>query len=153
MPHDFECPDCGNPRGMFGDCPSCGSNDQPVLLGDTVLLNIKRDNPSAEEALEHLTNALRRASQLGIKAIILIHGYGSSGEGGKIKWVVHHALDNNLFSDRVDEYFFGEQVSYGSPGYRELLKRRPSLKSHLQHFKEGNAGMTVLLLGSPARYV
>jgi hypothetical protein len=152
MPHSFECPDCGNPRGMFGDCPSCGSIDQPVLLGDTVVLNVKRDNPSTEEALDHLTKALRRSSELGIKAIILIHGYGSSGTGGKIKWVIHDALDNNLFSDRVDEYFFGEEVSYGSPSYRDLLKRRPSLKSHLQHFKEGNAGMTVLLLGSPARY-
>lgn len=152
MPHSFECPDCGNPRGMFGDCPGCGSIDHPVLLSDTVVLNVKRDNPSAEEALDQLTKALRRSSELGIKAIILIHGYGSSGTGGKIKWVIHDALDNNLFSDRVDEYFFGEQVSYGSPSYRDLLKRRPSLKSHLQHFKEGNAGMTVLLLGSPARY-
>ena len=152
MPQDFECPMCGNPRGIYGDCQSCGSIDQPVLLGDTVALNLKRDYPSSEEALEYLTNGVRRASELGVKAIILIHGYGSSGTGGKIKWVVHDALDNNLFSDRVDEYYFGEQVPYGSPSYRELLKRRPSLKSHLQHFKEGNAGMTVLLLGSHARY-
>ena len=152
MPYEFECSECGNPRGMYGNCPSCGSVDHPILLGDIVVLNIKRDKPSAEEALEHLTHALRRASELGIKVIILIHGYGSSGAGGKIKWAVHDALEKNLFSDRVEDYYFGEQVAYGSLSYRELLKRRPSLKAHLQHFKEGNAGMTVLLLGSPARY-
>jgi len=32
-----------------------------------------------------------------------------------------------------------------------LLKRRPGLKRYLKRFKEGNAGMTVLLLSSRYR--
>ena len=146
MTHSFECPECGNPRGMLGECPQCGSEEHPIPHSDTLVLNLKFDSPSAQEALERLTVALRRASEVGIKAIILIHGYGASGEGGRIKRAVHDALENNYFSDRVDEYHFGEQTAFGSEAYHALLGRRPGLKAYLKHFKEGNAGMTVLIL-------
>jgi Smr domain len=149
--YSFECPECGNSRPLLNECGQCGSFEIPILLSDTVEFNLKRGGPTGEEALDKLTTYLRRASEVGIKAIILIHGYGSSGEGGRIKWVVHDALENNYFSDRVDEYYFGEKVAYGSDAYQALLRRRPSLKSHLKHFKDGNAGMTVLLLGSGSR--
>ena len=148
MAQNAECPDCGNVRALFNQCPHCGSTGLPLLSSDTIELNIKKDGPYVEEALEHLTDYLRKSLEVGIKAIILIHGYGSSGEGGRIKWAVHQALENNRFSDRVDEYHFGEDVPYGSEGYQALLKRRPGLKHYLKRFKEGNAGMTVLLLRS-----
>jgi hypothetical protein len=131
---------------MLGECHQCGSEELPQSHSDTMVLNVKFDSPSAEEALDRLTIGLRRASEVGIKAIILIHGYGASGEGGKIKWVVHDALNNNYFSDRVDEYHFGEQTAFGSEAYHALLRRRPGLKAYLKHFKEGNAGITVLIL-------
>jgi hypothetical protein len=131
---------------MLGECRQCGAEELPISHSDTIVLNLKFDSPSAEEALDRLTIGLCRASEVGIKAIILIHGYGASGEGGKIKWAVHDALENNYFSDRVDEYHFGEQTAFGSEAYHALLRRRPGLKAYLKHFKEGNAGMTVLIL-------
>ena len=151
MPFTAQCSDCGNARALFNQCPYCGSENLPTLSSDTIEINIKQDSPHVEEALELLTEQLRKCSDLGIKAIILIHGYGSTGEGGRIKWAVQDALENNRFSDRVDEYFFGENVGYGSESYHALLKRRPGLKRYLKRFKEGNAGMTVLLLGSQYR--
>ena len=131
---------------MLGECRQCGSEDLPIPHSDTMVLNLKFDSPSAEEALDRLTVGLRRAFEVGIKVIILIHGYGASGEGGRIKWAVHDALENNYFSDRVDEYHYGEQTGFGSEAYHALLRRRPGLKAYLKHFKEGNAGMTVLIL-------
>ena len=145
-----ECPDCGNARTLFNQCPHCGSDHLPILSTDTIEINIKQGSPFVEEALELLTEQLRKCLDLGIKTIILIHGYGSSGEGGRIKWAIHDALENNRYSDRVDEYFFGENVAYGSESYHALLKRRPGLKRYLKRFKEGNAGMTVLLLRAHA---
>jgi len=146
-----QCPDCGNVRALFNECPYCGSKNLPTLSTDTIEINIKQGSPHVEEALELLTEQLRKCLDLGIKAIILIHGYGSTGEGGRIKWAIQDALENNRYSDRVDEYFFGENVAYGSDAYHALLKRRPGLKRYLKRFKEGNAGMTVLLLGSHYR--
>ena len=148
MPYSAECPDCGNVRALFHQCPHCGSDQLPTLSTDTIEINIKQGNPYVEEALDELTEQLRKCLELGIKAIILIHGYGSSGEGGRIKWAIHDALENNRYSDRVLEYFFGENVAYGTEAYQALLKRRPGLKRYLKRFKEGNAGMTVLLLGA-----
>jgi hypothetical protein len=143
-----QCPDCGNARALFNECPYCGSKNLPTLSTDTIEINIKQGSPHVEEALELLTEQLRKCLDLGIKAIILIHGYGSTGEGGRIKWAIQDALENNRYSDRVDEYFFGENVAYGSQAYHALLKRRPGLKRYLKRFKEGNAGMTVLLLAT-----
>ncbi len=135
-------------RALFDQCPHCSSTALPILSSDTIELNIKQDGPYVDEALERLTEYLRKSLEVGIKAIILIHGYGSSGEGGRIKWAIHDALENNRYSDRVDEYYFGEDVAYGSQAYHALHKRRPGLKRYLKRFKEGNAGMTVLLLKS-----
>jgi hypothetical protein len=135
-------------RALFNQCPHCDSDSLPILSSDTIELNIKQDGPYVDE---RLTDYLRKSQELGIKAIILIHGYGSSGEGGRIKWAIHDALENNRYSDRVDEYHFGEDVAFGSEAYHLLLKRRPGLKPYLKRFKEGNSGMTVLLLGSQSR--
>jgi len=142
------CPECGNSRHWMGDCQNCGSKALPELLIDAVELNLKSSAPSAEEALDNLTHQLRRASEVGLKAILLIHGYGSGGEGGRIKKVVREALERNYFSDRVTEYYFGEELAHGNLLYQALLRRRPSLKRFLEQFKQGNAGLTVLLLGT-----
>ena len=141
-----ECLECGNPRPLIGSCKHCGSTDLPQALTDTVVINLESDGPTAEEALERLTHQVRAASEAGIRALIVIHGYGSSGPGGKIKWVVRNALENNYFSDRVDEYYFGEDLAFASSGYNVVIKRRSSLKQHLSQFKMGNAGMTLLLM-------
>lgn len=151
MSYTAQCPDCGNVRTLFNQCPHCGSTQLPILDSDTVEINIKQDGPYVEEALERLTDLLRKSVEVGIKAIVLIHGYGSSGEGGRIKWAIHDALENNRYSDRVDEYYFGENVAFGTEAYQSLLKRRPGLKRYLKRFKEGNSGMTVLLLVSQSR--
>ena len=146
-----QCLECGNVRPVFNPCPHCGSADFPMLSSDTIEINLKHGQPLVEEALENLTEHLRRSIELGIKAIVLIHGYGSGGEGGQIKRAVHQALEGNRFSDRVDEYYYGEQVPAGSPAYQALIKRRPGLKAHLQQFKIGNPGITILLLGTYSR--
>ena len=151
MAHNALCPDCGNKRALFNQCPHCGSENLPILSSDTIELNIKQDGPYVDEALDRLTDYLRKSLEVGVKAIILIHGYGSSGTGGRIKWAIHDALENNRYSDRVDEYHFGEDVAFGSDAYHALLRRRPGLKLYLKRFKEGNAGMTVLLLGTQSR--
>lgn len=151
MSQAFECAECGNPRVLMGPCQHCASAELPNVFVDTIELNIKRGLPTVEEALEQLTEDLQMASELGIKVIILIHGYGSSGEGGRIKWAIHEALENNRYADRVEEYYYGEQVPYGTQACQALLKQRPGLKQYLKHFKAGNAGMTVLLLGSTRR--
>lgn len=146
MPISFSCPTCGNPRPLLGNCPYCDSHDLPNSNTDTVILNLELGGPTREEALEILTNHIRATSDTQIRVLIVIHGYGSSGQGGGIRQTVREALENNFFSDRVDEYYHGEDLVHRSELYQVLVKRRPTLKEHLKRFREGNAGMTLLLM-------
>jgi hypothetical protein len=146
-----ECLDCGNARSLLDECPYCGSLASPRLNSDTVELNIKEGGPTVDEALDLLTERIRTLHELGIKNIVLIHGYGSSGVGGRIRWAIRDALDNNRYADRVEEYFFGETVPYGSYDYHQLVRRRPGLERHSKSFRADNPGMTILLLGSLQR--
>lgn len=131
---------------MLGNCPYCDSHEAPSPNSDTSILNLELGGPSSEEALEILTQHIRAASEIQIRVLIVIHGYGSSGKGGSIRRTVREALENNYFSDRVDEYYHGEDLIHRSELYQALIKRRPTLKQHLKQFREGNAGMTLLLM-------
>ena len=70
MGHAFECSECGNPRDMTGSCQYCTSASLPNVLVDAIELNIKRGMPTVEVALDVLTEHLRAAHELNIKAKI-----------------------------------------------------------------------------------
>ncbi len=148
MSSSFECPICGNARSLIGSCPFCGSAEQVLSHTDTDMINLELDSPSSEEALDQLTHYIRAASEAQIRALVVIHGYGSSGKGGNIRKRVREALENNFFADRVSEYYHGEDLVHHSSLYRDVIKRRPSLKKYFKNFKEGNAGMTLLIMQS-----
>ena len=48
-------------------------------------VNIKYDMPTADLAVRRATYAIENGRTLGASAVKLIHGYGSSGKGGKIR--------------------------------------------------------------------
>jgi len=142
----FECSICGNPRPVLGVCPFCDTSAPAIAHSDTDLINLELDCPSSEEALDILTQYIRAASEAQIRALVVIHGYGSSGRGGNIRKKVREALENNYFADRVNEYYHGEDLIHHTVLYQNLIKRRPSLKKYCKTFKEGNAGMTLLIM-------
>ena len=142
----FTCVVCGNSRVMMGDCPHCGTSDSPIADTDTITINLELGSPTAEEALDVLTAHIRSASDLKIRTLVAIHGYGSTGKGGSIKRMVRDSLEKNFFADRVDEYIHGEDLAHRNNLYQDLVKRRPSLKNVFKSFKEGNPGMTILLM-------
>ena len=145
MTYSFECPECGNSRPLLNECGQCGSFEIPILLSDTVEFNLKRGGPTGEEALDKLTTYLRRASEVGIKAIILIHGYGSSGEGGAIKTAVLRQLQFLSHQGRVKAIIPGEEFEGRSNRGRQLLRRFPFLVNH-RDLNRANPGVTLVIL-------
>lgn len=137
---------CGNPRVIMGSCSYCGSDDLPLKEGDAVTINLELGGPSAQEALDALTAYIRTASEIDVRALVVIHGYGSSGTGGIIRKTIREAIENNFFADRVDEWIYGEDLKHHCALYQNLIKRRPSLKPFFKGFKEGNPGITILLI-------
>jgi hypothetical protein len=48
-------------------------------------VNLEYGYPTAEIAVRNMVDQLMSCKRQGMRAVILIHGYGSSGTGGKIK--------------------------------------------------------------------
>ncbi len=92
----------------------------------TYTVNLEEGLPFVAEAMQHIDNSLARAKRNGDKVIKFIHGYGSSGKGGKIKtaarkkllqlqaegqvWLVIKGENFNIFDSdtqkAMSKYFF-----------------------------------------------
>ena len=56
-------------------------------------VDLERGMPTMRAALQQLSFELRRGRSLGCAAVKLIHGYGSSGKGGRIRVEARRRLD------------------------------------------------------------
>ena len=86
------CSTCGNeiPDDEW-KCPYCDNYQEPGRSsrrtgGEKIkTINLKKGMPFVDEALDTLSVELDLARSQGVKVLRVIHGYGSSGTGGKIK--------------------------------------------------------------------
>jgi hypothetical protein len=78
----------------------------------------------------------------GCKAVILVHGYGSSGVGGGIKTAVKSKLRESSLSGIVRSQCGGESWYERK---KELLALCPALTDY-QRKIDGNYGVTVVIL-------
>ena len=142
----FRCPECGGERQVMGVCRICGSIETPEAITETLIFDLELGAPLVEEAISKFEQYLGMASNAGFKTMLVIHGYGSSGKGGEIRKTLRDNLELNFYSDRVIDYYLGEDLKEGNESYTQLLKRRPSLQKQKMQFKNSNAGVTLLLL-------
>lgn len=87
------CAVCGNEIDAgVGACPYCGAERAITAApgGGPAHreVNLERGLPPVALALDRLDKEIALAASLGIRVLTLIHGYGSSGEGGAIKTAV-----------------------------------------------------------------
>ena len=130
----------------MGVCRLCGSAEVPEAITETLIFDLELGAPLVEEAISKFERYLEAASNAGFKTMLVIHGYGSSGKGGEIRKTLRDNLEHNFYSDRVVDYFLGEDLKEGNESYAQLLKRRPSLQKQKTQFKNSNAGITFCLL-------
>jgi len=144
------CGVCGNEiEAGTSSCPYCqaegvGSPPQPAGPLQRIV-NLEKGRPLVQQALERLELELTAGRRQGIKVLTLIHGYGSSGEGGAIKMAVHRQLQFHLHQGRIREIIPGEEFEGRSGRGRQLLRRFPLLRDH-RDLNRGNAGITLVLL-------
>ena len=55
-------------------------------------LNIETGSPDTQTAIQRLKNTLPTYKRQGCKAVLIVHGYGSTGTGGSIKTAVRRCL-------------------------------------------------------------
>ena len=143
-----DCTECGNPIDDFQSlCPFCNSHQSGGSARtskkknyDTV--NLEQGLPSAEEAVRKLESEISYARGK-VKVLRIIHGWGSSGTGGKIKHQAHRRLLTMLRQSKIKSFLPGEDYSDRTNAGRELLRNYPDLKMTLRSDSE-NLGITFI---------
>jgi len=105
-------------------------------------VNLEYGHPTVETAVRNMKNALATHKGQGCKAVILIHGYGSTGTGGGIKAAVVQCLGDSSLRGIVRDWVSGEQWYVRK---RELLSICKDLANYERRIS-GNEGITVVLL-------
>lgn len=107
-----------------------------------VEINLEDGNPTITTALQKMKNGLATYRGQGYKAVVVIHGYGSSGVGGGIKPAVRRCLEDNSMRGIVRMFVGGEDWINNK---RAALAVCESLKSHERKISS-NEGITVVVL-------
>lgn len=110
-----------------------------------VIINLEHGMPTVEQAASRLPGELIRARAQGAKAVKIIHGYGSSGVGGKLRIGIRSALADLKRRGQIKEAVAGEDWSIFDQGARRILDTYPDLSKD-RDFERGNAGITIILL-------
>jgi hypothetical protein len=113
--------------------------------GECREVNLEAGLPYVDQAIRRLTFELNSSRTLGYSAVKIIHGYGSSGSGGKIRIGVRRYLDSLMRQNRIKLYQPGEEFSIFSEKTRVLLNACPSLRKD-RDLERHNNGVTFVLL-------
>jgi DNA invertase Pin-like site-specific DNA recombinase len=111
------------------------------------IINIETGMPTVEEARERLKAALLKAKKENKKLVKLIHGYGSTGKGGKLKTELRKSLVNRRKEGLVKTIIWGEYFSKDKLETKQLLNRHPELKND-KDLDRMNEGVTIVELWS-----
>lgn len=104
-------------------------------------LNLEYGNPPVHEALNTLKYYIPFYKKQKIECILIIHGYGSSGKGGKIRNKVRQYLDLELKDGLVKQVVYGERFDLFNAEARDLKNKYPELNYLI---KQNNPGVTVI---------
>jgi hypothetical protein len=105
-------------------------------------INLERGMPTVDMALQAMKDALTACRRRGIRAAILIHGYGSSGAGGAIRPAVRRSLADGSLSAFVKDFAGGEQWHWKKKEFLSQCRELDGYEARIAN----NEGVTVLIL-------
>lgn len=108
------------------------------------IINLELTSPAVRDIPDRLAREVRQARRHQIRVMKLIHGYGSSGKGGKLRLAVRRELTRAQDAGQIVCFIPGEQFSiFDADTQRALrvcteLRRDPDLERH-------NNGVTLIV--------
>lgn len=109
----------------------------------TVIL--KDGMPSVEQARARLNSEIQNARQSGVKVLKVVHGYGSTGVGGDLRFALQATLRQMVTRREIRDCIFGENWRKSDERAWEALQKMPELKNE-PDLGRGNRGVTIILL-------
>jgi hypothetical protein len=107
------------------------------------IFDIKSDMPFTDEAGKRLADIIRE-NKKNEKVIKIIHGYGSSGVGGKIKVTVQKTLKSKVASKEIKAYIPGEALG-SMMGFVDVIQKYKHLIKNDSDYKKRNDGITYII--------
>lgn len=142
------CALCGNDlEPAVLRCPFCGAERETVPVSKPRrtcrTVNLEKGLPTVAQALARLRQEISQARAEGYRALVLIHGYGSSGEGGAIRQEVRCQLAYLRDQHQINDFLAGEECDRRSGHARQTARRFPFLGQYLQ---APNPGISLVIL-------
>jgi hypothetical protein len=109
------------------------------------VINVKKDFPTIDYALYLIDQEIKFSKATGNRAIVVIHGYGSSGKGGVIKEAIKNYLPDLKRKRVIIDYVHGENWGETNPIRQKICEACPDLilQENLQSL---NSGVTVIFV-------
>ena len=110
-----------------------------------ITVNIEEGMPLADAAVKRAANAIQKAKRERVVAVKFIHGYGSTGSGGRIRIELRKYLSRQLTQGAISLFVPGEKLSIFDADTRTLLEACPQVRRD-SDLERHNNGVTVVLL-------
>lgn len=108
-------------------------------------INIKAGMPSVDEARALLLESLLTAKAGGVRLLKVIHGYGSTGVGGRLRSALRRSLELRKKEGAIKGFIKGEEWTLFNEDARALCDRFPFLRDDPDYSRE-NPGITIVEL-------
>ena len=114
--------------------------------GGIVEINLEQGMPLCDQAIRRLTWELKTARRLGVSGPVkLIHGYGSSGTGGRLRVEVRKYLESQKRRKEISGYITGEDFTIFDLPTQQALRKYPALSGD-RDLNRSNNGITIVIL-------
>lgn len=114
-----------------------------------ITLNVEKGRPGTDQAIQRLIEGIDKATRSGEKAVIIIHGYGSTDAGGTLRLAIREFLDECIKKKRIRAYITGENWSIWKSERSQALELCPELVNDVdldQLLDRRNKGITISIL-------
>jgi hypothetical protein len=108
-------------------------------------LNIEADFPSLDDARRDVIAEIRRAKRDRVRVLKIIHGYGSSGKGGKLCTGLRKSFKLRKEEGVILDFVPGERFSIFNSVVHAMFDACPALRGD-PDLEATNEGITLLWL-------
>ena len=115
------------------------------MAGELREINLELGKPTVERAIKRLTFELHHTRSMGYAALKIIHGYGSSGAGGRIRVEARAYLQRLEARREIRSFLPGETFSIFDEATRNAFARCDALRRD-RDLERHNNGVTFVIL-------
>ena len=107
--------------------------------------NVEAGFPTLEEARKLVIDEIKRARREGVRVLKIIHGYGSTGAGGKLCHGLRKSFGLRKKEGVIKDFIAGEDFSIFNDTVPALLETVPELRGDTD-LSATNEGVTIVWL-------